>query len=119
MKKQLAEFRYSLETAAHGRSFRFSDWSGAFHALQEFLDGLPKLLDLGQVVLLHNVHLGNALFVQLITLLVELLDVGNLLFVVRIGCLEAANLLFQGGVFLHQLFVVAFEGLNGLLHVCF
>ena len=42
MKKQLAEFRYSLETAAHGRSFRFSDWSGAFHALQEFLDGLPR-----------------------------------------------------------------------------
>ena len=42
MKKQLAEFRYSLETASHGKPFSFRDWPGAFHALQEFLDGLPK-----------------------------------------------------------------------------
>ncbi len=42
MRKQLAEFRYSLEQFFGVRRKTFGDWSGAFHALQESLDGLPS-----------------------------------------------------------------------------
>ncbi len=42
MKRQLAEFRYSLETASHGKVGRLGGWADAFHALQEILGGLPE-----------------------------------------------------------------------------
>ena len=42
MRKQLSEFRYSLERVFGRRPRSFRDWSGAFHVLQESLEQLPK-----------------------------------------------------------------------------
>lgn len=42
MRKQLSEFRYSLERIFHKRPRSFRDWSGAFHVLQESLESLPN-----------------------------------------------------------------------------
>lgn len=42
MRRQLAEFRYSLKQFFGGRPKAFRDWAGAFHALQESLERLPS-----------------------------------------------------------------------------
>lgn len=41
MRRQLSEFRYSLEHFFGKRQKAFSNWAGAFHLLQESLEGLP------------------------------------------------------------------------------
>lgn len=42
MKKQLAEFRYSVSRISRRKVPALSDWPSAFHALQEALEALPR-----------------------------------------------------------------------------